>query len=53
MRDWLNQFDLRIPLTITPFALAGALALAIALITVAGHTLRVARVRPVHALRYE
>jgi len=53
MRDWLNQFDLRIPLTITPFALAGALALAIALITVAGHTLRVARVRPIHALRYE
>jgi len=53
MRDWLNQFDLRIPLTITPFALAGMLALAIALVTVAGHTLRVARVRPVHALRYE
>jgi putative ABC transport system permease protein len=53
MRDWLNRFDLRIPLTITPFALAGALALGIALVTVAGHTLRVARVRPVHALRYE
>jgi len=53
MRDWLNRFDVRIPLTITPFALAGLLALAIALITVAGHTLRVARVRPVHALRYE
>jgi len=53
MRDWLNQFDLRIPLTITPFALAGALALGIALITVIGHTLRVARTNPVHALRYE
>jgi len=53
MRDWLNQFDLRIPLTITPFVLAGLLALAIALVTVAGHTLRVARVRPVHALRHE
>jgi putative ABC transport system permease protein len=53
MRDWLNQFDLRIPLTITPFALAGLLALAIALITVAGHALRAARLRPIHALRYE
>ena len=53
MRDWLNQFDLRIPLTITPFALAGLLALGIALATVAGHALRVARTNPVHALRYE
>jgi len=53
MRNWLNQFDLRIPLTITPFALAGAIALGIALATVAGHTLRVARARPIHALRYE
>jgi putative ABC transport system permease protein len=53
MRDWLNQFDLRIPLTITPFALAALLALAIALATVAGHALRVARTNPVHALRYE
>ena len=53
MRDWLNRFDLRIPLTITPFALAGLLALAIALVTVAGHTLRVARIAPVHALRHE
>jgi putative ABC transport system permease protein len=53
MRDWLNRFDLRIPLTITPFALAGAIALGIALVTVAGHTLRVARIRPVFALRYE
>jgi putative ABC transport system permease protein len=53
MRDWLNRFDVRIPLTITPFALAGLIALAIALFTIAGHTLRVARTRPVHALRYE
>ena len=53
MRDWLNRFDVRIPLTITPFALAGLIALAIALVTVIGHTLRVARTNPVHALRYE
>jgi putative ABC transport system permease protein len=53
MRDWLNEFDVRIPLTPGPFVLAGLLALAIALVTVAGHSLRVARTRPIHALRYE
>lgn len=53
MRDWLNGFDARVPLTPTPFALAGLLALAIALVTVSGHALRVARMNPVHALRYE
>jgi putative ABC transport system permease protein len=53
MRNWLNQFDLRIPLTLTPFAFAGVIAFGIAIATVAGHTLRVARARPIHALRYE
>jgi putative ABC transport system permease protein len=36
-----------------PFLLAGLLALVIALATVAGHSLRVARTRPIDALRYE
>ncbi|WP_442679685.1 FtsX-like permease family protein [Sphingomonas sp. ASY06-1R] len=53
MRDWLNTFDLRIALTPVPFLLAGLLALAIALATVASHSLRVARTRPIDALRYE
>lgn len=53
MRDWLDTFDARIALTPAPFALAGLLALAIALATVAGHALRVARLNPIHALRYE
>ncbi|HLL29901.1 MAG TPA: FtsX-like permease family protein, partial [Allosphingosinicella sp.] len=53
MRDWLNGFDVRIALTPGPFVLAGLLALAIAIGTVAGHALRVARLNPVHALRYE
>ena len=53
MRDWLNSFDARIALTPTPFALAGILALAIAVITVSGHALKVARTNPIHALRYE
>ena len=53
MRDWLNGFDARIALTPAPFVLAGLLALAIAVGTVAGHALRVARPNPIHALRYE
>jgi putative ABC transport system permease protein len=53
MRDWLNDFDARIDLGPTPFVLAGGLALAIALGTIAGHALKVARANPIHALRYE
>jgi putative ABC transport system permease protein len=53
MRDWLNGFDARVPLGPGPFVLAGGLALAIALGTISGHALRVARLNPIHALRYE
>ena len=53
MRDWLNNFDARIALTPTPFVVAGLLALAIAIGTIAGHALKVARSNPIHALRYE
>jgi putative ABC transport system permease protein len=53
MRDWLNAFDDRIPLGPGPFVLAALLALGIAIGTIAGHTLRVARANPIHALRYE
>jgi putative ABC transport system permease protein len=53
MRDWLNGFDVRIALTPEPFVLAGLLALAIAIGTVAGHAVGVARLNPIHALRYE
>ncbi|WP_129791969.1 ABC transporter permease [Sphingosinicella sp. CPCC 101087] len=53
MRDWLNTFDVRIDLGLTPFALAGLLALGIAIGTIAGHAIRVARTNPIHALRYE
>jgi putative ABC transport system permease protein len=53
MRDWLNQFDARVELGPTPFVLAGLLALAIAVGTIAGHALKVARANPIHALRYE
>jgi len=53
MRDWLNGFDQRIPLTPVPFLFAAAIALGIAIATVVGHAVRVARSNPIHALRYE
>ena len=53
MRDWLNGFDERITLGPVPFLLAAALALGIAVATVVGHAVKVARANPIHALRYE
>jgi len=53
MRDWLNSYDTRIDLGPAPFLLAGLIALAIAVGTVAGHAIRVARANPIVALRYE
>ena len=53
MRDWLNNFDARIDLGPAPFVLAGLLALTIAIGTIAGHAVKVARANPIHALRYE
>ena len=53
MRDWLNTFDARVGLGPTPFVLAGALALFIAVVTIAGHAVRVSRANPIEALRYE
>ena len=53
MRDWLNTFDERIALTPVPFVIAAAVALGIAIATVVGHAVKVARANPIHALRYE
>ena len=53
MRDWLNQFDARMPLGPAPFLAAGLLALAIAVATISAHAVRVARTNPIKALRYE
>ena len=53
MRDWLNSFDARIDLGVQPFVLAGLAALLIAIGTIAGHALKVARANPILALRYE
>jgi putative ABC transport system permease protein len=53
MRKWLDGFDARIDLGPTPFVLAGLLALVIAIGTIAGHAIKVARANPILALRYE
>jgi putative ABC transport system permease protein len=53
MRDWLNNFDQRITLGPTPFVVAALIALAIAIGTVMGHAIKVARSNPIYALRYE
>ena len=53
MRNWLNTYDARIDLGPTPFLLAGLLALLIAIGTIAGHAVKVARANPINALRYE
>jgi putative ABC transport system permease protein len=53
MRDWLNTFDQRITLGPVPFVIAALVALTIAIVTVVGHAMKVARANPIHALRYE
>ena len=53
LHHWLESFAYRITLYPLYFFTATAVALGIAWITVLGHALRVARGRPIHALRYE
>jgi putative ABC transport system permease protein len=53
MSRWLQGFAYHIDLSPWMFALAGGAALSIAALTVTGHALRVARAKPVGALRYE
>lgn len=51
MQLWLEGFVYRIELTAWPFLAAGAAALLVALLTVAGHAVGVARIHPALALR--
>ena len=53
MRSWLNGFDERIAMGPGPFLLASLIATGLAIATVVGHTVRIARTNPIHALRYE
>lgn len=53
MKSWLQNFVYKIELSWWIFALAGIMALLIALITVSFQTFKVARRNPIEALRYE
>jgi putative ABC transport system permease protein len=53
MDRWLHGFSARISLSPWFFLAAGGLALVVATSTVCAHALRVARAKPVRALRYE
>lgn len=53
MDRWLNNFAYRIEIAWWVFIAAGALALAIALLTVSWQAIRAAAANPVKALRYE
>ena len=53
MHKWLNNFAYKTELSWWIFALAGIIALAIALLTVSWQSLRAATRNPVEALRYE
>jgi putative ABC transport system permease protein len=53
LRRWLEGFAYHVEQRVLFFLLAGAVALVIALATVSGQALVVARAKPVEALRYE
>jgi len=53
LKGWLENFAYKINLSLFPFIIAGLLALAVALITVAGQTWRAAGRNPVDSLRNE
>ena len=53
MRRWLDGFAYHVDIGLTAFLAASVLAILIALITVSGHALLVARAKPAEALRYE
>jgi len=53
MNSWLENFAYKTTLNWWIFALAGLIALLIALITVSWQTFKAARRNPIEALRYE
>ncbi len=53
MRKWLQNFSYRIDMGIWIFVLAGAIALAIALLTISFQAIKAALADPVKSLRYE
>lgn len=50
---WLSAYEYRIQISILPFALAVALSLVIAILTVSMQSFKVAKANPIDALKYE
>lgn len=53
MNGWIQSFPYRTSISIAIFAIAGAMVLFVALLTISYQTLRASRVNPVESLRYE
>jgi putative ABC transport system permease protein len=53
MNNWLNNFAYRTSISLWVFIVSGAMALAIALLTVSSHAIKAAAANPVESLRYE
>jgi putative ABC transport system permease protein len=53
MKSWLQTFAYRIALRVDVFLLSGALACAVALLSVSYQAVRAARANPAASLRYE
>lgn len=53
LTGWLESFAYRIDLSVWPFLAAGAVAVALAVLTVGGHAMRAASLNPVTAIKRE
>ncbi len=53
VRWWLQSFAYRAPVSWISFALAGAISLGVALLTVSWQAVRIARANPARILKYE
>jgi len=53
VRWWLQSFAYRAPMSWVSFVLAGLISLAVAMLTISYHAIRIARANPAHILKYE
>jgi len=53
INKWLSAYEFRIEISVLPFAIAIALSLIIAILTVSVQSVKVAKANPVDALKYE
>ncbi len=53
MDTWLQNFAFRIDISLVVFLAASVTALLVAWLTVGNHAYKIARTKPIHALRYE